>query len=185
MPLRKQPLFYSEVIGYLKEIFPPECGYDYGDNFDGDLYINGYNILRIIEIKSESEVAIVSTERGGDNPTFAELRNKIHSLRITQRPNGKYAGWLCYLAQLKDYLERMPADIEIQTFAEVELLFSIPYDRFCEFSDTLKKVEEAYNINAPINWKLINGNKNIIIMIFKKDSVEDFFQKILQVPEDN
>lgn len=183
--VRKQPLFYSEVINFLKNVFPPENGYHYRDDFDGDLFIVGYNILRLVEIKSESEMKNVSTERGGRNPTFRSLREKIHSLSITQKPNGKYAGWLCYLAQLQNYLERMPDNVDIPNFEEIDLLFSIPYNRYNEFVETLAKVNEVYGISPPISWKLIHEYQNFIILVFKRDLVDAFFQDISQIVENS
>ena len=90
---RKQSLFYTDVIVYLRKIYPPEDGFNFKDDFDGDLFICKENFLSVVEIKSEKEVENVSTLRNGE--TFPALREKIHSLSLTRSPNGKYAGWLC------------------------------------------------------------------------------------------
>ncbi len=181
--LRGQTLFYTEAVNYLRKIFNTE-DYDYIDNckgFTGDLIISSRNRkkLMMIEIKSENETEPVSTKKRGS--TFFKLRKIIASLdKITSQNQG----WLAYIAQVWDYMDKFPVykkqvDITKNNLKVFEDLLVIPANKRCELDGALRMFNLEYKIKIPQYTFLENQTKNIVVLIFKHNELDVFFNAVI------
>jgi hypothetical protein len=181
MPLKGSTLFYADVLIYLSQIFSPQ-EYEYRDDFDGDLIISKTNeIMYVIEIKSEVECATVTRTPG---KTFKDLREKINSLKIFEKHGeGKYQGWLTFIAQPYDYFksENLPTGIKRNTFKNVEIALAIPNDKLKGCEEALTKVSEGYNLPKPVYRKLRKKEFNIAILFFEFQTLDQFFKNIEKI----
>lgn len=181
--LRAETLFYSDVVAYLKQVFPPQ-DFIYRDDFVGDLIIYRPNeVMFVIEIKSEKECDNVSSTKA---KAFEELRVRINSLKIFDKNSkGKYKGWLAFIAQPWDYYvsNKLPNCIESNSFDEIEIVLAFPYDKLGDCMHAINEVSENYKFNKPRMRRLYKIESNIIILFFEFMSVNSFFENIKNINE--
>ena len=170
MRVRGQTLFYTDAVNYLREIFPPDT-YTYSDDTAADLIISHESIIYVCEIKSEKECQDVSTTQG---KAFKDLREKINSLSfLKRRGDGKYKGWLAFLAQPWWYLNNMESD----NYTVKKNILIIPYDKFNDLKEAINIVNS--NVKRFLKFEtMIKRSQNVAVLIFKYEELCDFFQKI-------
>jgi len=177
-PARKQVLFYTDAVSYLRSIFNP-ADWEYLDDFPGDLIImRKPRLLLVVEIKSEKEIATLSSTNG---KAFGRLRNKINSISFfAKRGNGKYKGWLAILAQPWDYLiNSLPACIANITFQEQRIALAVPLDKVDDLYTAVSMVQAGLaGVPALHACRLEKPKDNIAILMYEAAELTAFFQSI-------
>ena len=178
---RKQTLFYTDSVNILRSIYKTK-DYKYRDDFYGEIIIlRDYDHLITVEIKSEKEVASVSTQSG---TTFRDLRDKINSLScFGNRGDGKHKGWLAILAQCWDYMQNgLPDDIQRDSYSSKEDLLVLPYDKKDELKAALCELNRHFpSIEAPEPTIHDYPSDNISILIYRHNDLDSFFEKIQSI----